>query len=265
LLATLNPAGLPHLTLISSFMAPTPDQLVWGQFTEGASKQHVRDDPRTGFMIMTLDKRVWRGKANWRRAAHSGPEYEELNNTPMFRYNSYFGMHTVHYMALIEHSGCRPLPMNRVVLAAGLSTIARRLVPAGGSPPCLTPWTVDLFNGLSNLKFLAYVGPDGYPVIVPVIQAQCVDQRGKLLFSTAAFGEDLARIPAGVPMALFGMALTMEDVLLRGVYQGRQRIGGLPFGVFQTDWVYNAMPPVPGQIYPPLPLVPVRDFGVSRH
>ena len=41
LLATVNPDGLPHLTLTSSLQANAPTQMIFGQFTEGQSKKHV--------------------------------------------------------------------------------------------------------------------------------------------------------------------------------------------------------------------------------
>ena len=56
LLATVNPQGLPHLTLISSLKAGSANTVLWGQFTEGMSKEHVRQNPNTAFMVMTLDK-----------------------------------------------------------------------------------------------------------------------------------------------------------------------------------------------------------------
>ncbi len=52
----------------------------------------------------------------------------------------------------------------------------------------------------------------------------------------------------------------MEDVLLRGRYEGLKRVAGVRCGSMQVDWVYNPMPPVPGQIYPPLPLEPITGF-----
>jgi len=90
LLATVNPDGLPHLTLISSLQANSPTQMIWGQFSEGLSKEHVRQNPRAGFLIMTLDRQLWRGKATFTHTANQGPEFEMYNNTPMFRYNAYF-------------------------------------------------------------------------------------------------------------------------------------------------------------------------------
>ena len=57
------------------------------------------------------------------------------------------------------------------------------------------------------------------------------------------------------------MALTMEDVLLRGEYLGMRRLAGVKAGVVAVDWVYNPMPPVPGQIYPPVALAAVVIQG----
>ena len=65
LLATQNEQGLPHLTLITTMQANGPAEIVWGQFTEGISKKNILSNPKTGFLIMTLDKSLWRGKAIW--------------------------------------------------------------------------------------------------------------------------------------------------------------------------------------------------------
>jgi hypothetical protein len=118
----------------------------------------------------------------------------------------------------------------------------------------LNPWTRSLLDRIGNLKFLAYVASDGYPEIVPVLQAQTADS-DRVIFSFAADGDELAAIPPGAPVAVFGMALSMEDVLVRGSYS--RRVG---LGTVRADWVYNPMPPVPQQIYPELPLEPVTAF-----
>ncbi len=49
LLATVNPQGQPHLSLITTLKAASDRQVVWGQFTEGLSKEYVRQNPRTGW------------------------------------------------------------------------------------------------------------------------------------------------------------------------------------------------------------------------
>jgi hypothetical protein len=37
-------------------------------------------------------------------------------------------------------------------------------------------------------------------------------------------------------------------------------VAGIPSGVVNIDWVYNSMPPVAQQIYPPLKIEAVREF-----
>jgi hypothetical protein len=259
LLATLTPHGLPHVTMLSSLMACEERQLCFGQFTEGISKQNILSNPKVGFLIMSLDRQVWRGRAVYTHFAKDGPEYEFYNNVPMFRYNSYFGVHTVYYLDLLAHTGKLPLPMNRIIFAAVQTMLARTLGRKPGKRPVLNAWTRAFVDKIDNLKFLCYVGADGYPVIIPAIQTQSLD-RQHVLFSTSVYADELKAIPAGVPMAVFSLALTMEDVLLRGTYRGIRRIGVINTGLVEVDWVYNPMPPIPGQVYPPLELKPVTEF-----
>ena len=248
LLATVNPAGLPHVTLISSLMAFAPQQMAFGQFTEGLSKHYILNNPKTGFLIMSLDKNLWRGKATFTHSTREGKEYDYYNNVPMFRYNAYFGIHTVYYLDLLSQTGKTPLPMNRIIFAAIQTMLARTLGRKPGKETVLNPWTCAFLNKLDNLKFITWVGADGYPVIIPAIQTQCLDKQ-HILFSTSVYTDELKAIPAGADVAVFSMALTMEDVLLRGKYLGIHRLAGIKAGMVKVDWVYNPMPPVPGQIY----------------
>ena len=259
LLATINEAGWPHITLISTLQASVPTEVIWGQFAQGLSKKFVRDNPRTGFLIMTLDKALWRGVADFTHTERQGKEFDMYNNLPMFRYNAYFGVHTVYYMDLVAHYGREILPMGRVVQAAMKTAIARAFSGRGGREKVLNLWTRSLMNELSNLKFLSYVRADGYPALIPVIQAQASDS-ARVIFSVSAYRAELEAIPDGTTVAVFGLSLDMEDVLMRGTFQGIRRIGGVRCGVVGVNWVYNSMPPKPQQIYPPVTVEPVTVF-----
>jgi hypothetical protein len=259
LLATVNPEGLPHISLISSLQAKGPTQLIWGQFSEGLSKVHVKQNPHTGFSIMTLDKNLWRGKALWTHGETEGEDYEMYNQKPMFRYNAYFGIHTVHFMDLVETYGREGLPLARIVMAS----MATRVAKGGARPPgverILKPWAEGLFNRMDSLKFISYVDEEGFPTIIPSIQCQAAGSR-RLTFSPLAYGEELASIREGMQVAVFAMSMQMEDVLVRGTFRGYGRKRLQRLGVIDLEWVYNSMPPVPGQIYPPVELEPVVSF-----
>jgi len=259
LLATINEEGLPHVTLLSSLCASSPTELVFGQFSEGLSKVNVRKNPKTGFLILTLDRNNWRGKANFTHTERSGKEFDIFNNMPMFRYNAYFGIHTVYYFDLMEQYGKEPLPMGSVVQAALKTMLAKILYPKKGRADILNLWTRHLIDKISNLKFLAYIAEDGYPTIIPVIQAQTSGTEN-VIFAASAFKEDIKAIPANTTVAIFCMSFDMEDVLLRGTYQGIKRIGGVQCGSIIVDWVYSPMPPKPEQIYPGIKLDAVTTF-----
>jgi len=259
LIATVNEAGLPHLTLISTLQACSPTEMFWGQFSEGMSKANIRKNPKTGFLIMTLDKNLWRGKANFTRTAKAGSEYELLNNTPMFRYNAYFGIHTVYYMDLVSHTGKEALPMANVIQAAVKTMIAKTLAGKGDGKEVLNYFTHKLIDKMDNLKFLAYVDTDGYPVMIPVIQAQTAGS-DRVIFASSVYSSDLKSVPVGTTAAFFCMSFEMQTVLLRGLYRGIRSIGRVKCGELVADWVYSPMPPKSEQIYPPQKLETVTTF-----
>lgn len=259
LIATVNPEGLPHITLITALQACTTDKLVWGQFTEGLSKEHVKSNPKTGFLIMTMDRSLWRGRALWTHQARTGPDHAMFNNKPMFRYNSYCGIHTVHYMDLVGTYGREGLPMGRIVLSLLLTRMAKSHARGERPGRILKVWAEELFNRMDTVKFLSYVDADGFPVIVPLIQCQAPDST-RLVFSPHAYKREFDGLKPGMAAAVFGLTLDMEDVLVRGVFKGFERHRTAKLGVIDLTWVYNSMPPIPGQIYPEKELKPVAEF-----
>jgi len=259
LVACINPEGLPHVSLITSIMAAKPHQLTLGQFCEGLSKQYIQKNPHIAFLIMTMEKKLWRGRARWTHLKKAGPEYERYNEIPMFRYNTYFGINTVHYLDLIETSECETLPMTEIVFASILTKVGKGGAITGLNDPILKPFAEELFNKLDALKFIAYIGSDRFPVIVPLIQCQAADSR-RLAFSPIAYKAELSNIPAGAQVAVFCLTMGMEDVLIRGIFRGFYRFRLLQLGIIDIEWVYNSMPPCHGQIYPELELETVVNF-----
>ncbi|MBN1316992.1 MAG: hypothetical protein JXA42_16040 [Anaerolineales bacterium] len=259
LLACINPEGLPHISLITSMQANNPKELLIGQFVTGLSKKYIQQNHKIGFLILTFERVMWRGFATWTHLAKEGPEYEKMNLIPMFRYNTYFGINTVHYCDLNQVSERSPLPMTGIILEALKTRIGKGSLKTNKKERILKPFVQDMFNGLANLKFLAYVREDGFPTIIPVIQCQASDST-RLAFSTGVFSDELKAIPAGAQVAVFCMNFGIEDVLVRGTYNGLKRSMGVNLGTVDIDWVYNSMPPAIGQVYPSVALEPVTEF-----
>jgi len=259
LLATVNPQGLPHITLITTQRAKSPTQHIWGQFSEGQSKKNVQQNPNTSFLILTLDRGLWRGKARWTHSSKDGEDYEQFNNLPMFRYNAYFGIHTVHYMDLVETYGRERLPIVHILVASLATTLAGSAAKRGNGERILKPWAESFLKLPTVVKFLSYVGDDGFPVIIPIVQGRASDS-GRVVFSDGAYKKELSRLEKGKQVAVFSLGYRMEDVLVRGPFMGFDKYRGVRLGVIDIDWVYNSMPPVPGQIYPMEDLQPVESF-----
>ena len=230
--------------------APDTYHLVFGQFCEGRGKEYAERNRRTGFLLMTLDKKLWRGKADWTSKASTGPEHEIFNSKPMWRYNSYFGIHTVHYLDLLGTTRAEKLPMTAIASGILKSALTRGRFRAASPAPAMNEWTRSFITKSGHLKFLAYIGTDGYPVIIPCLSAAAVDS-ASVLVPGSEYKREIAAVPDGASMCLFTMSLDMEDVLVRGTFRRNGRSG--PGGILQVDWVYNPMPPVAKRIYPPQP------------
>ncbi len=259
LLATISPEGQPHITLITSLQALDGDHLAFGEFSWGLSKWYVRNNPKTAFVMMTLDRSLWRGKALWTHYLREGREYEMYNKKPMFRYNTYFGINTVHYLDVVEFGGREKLPLGAIIGSTLATQAARGGAAVKRTERILPPLAESFFNVMGSMKFIAYVDADGFPVLVPALQCQAADS-GRLVFSAGAYGKDLLKIPAGSEVAVFGCTMQMENILVRGTFAGFRRYRGVKMGTVDIDWAYNSMPPVHGQIYPELPLEPVVRF-----
>ncbi len=259
LIASVTPEGLPHITLLTTIQAIKPDKMIFGEFSKGLSKDYVQKNNNVGFLIMTLDRKMWIGKAKWTHTKKEGPEYVLFNEKPMFRYNTYFGINTVHYLDLIETSESQSLPQGSIVIAALLTRFSKGGAITGINKRILKPFGEGLFNSMTALKFISYINDNGFPEVIPVIQCVAADSR-RLSFSSIVYNEELKKIPEGSTVAVFGLTLQMEDILVRGIFNGVKRFRGVQLGTVDINWVYNSMPPCHGQVYPETELKPVVSF-----
>ena len=255
LLATIDEEGLPHITMITAMQAKDPEHLIFGQFCEGKGKENVQVRNKAGFLIMTLNKELWRGKALWTHSSATGPEADLFNQKPMWRYNSYFSMHTVHYMDLIGTTRKEKLPMGKIVSGVVKSRLYRARQPES---EVMNPWTQSLISKVGALKFLAYIDSDGFPILIPVLSARTISTE-KVLIPLAEYADDIVNVPEG-PAALYTMDLTMETVLVRGNFTGVKRHGLIKAAELAVNHVYNSMPPGARTIYPSKKLEPVTEF-----
>lgn len=250
LVATINDEGEPHVTLLTTLSALGTKEVTIGEFSRGLSKDFMQRRPAVGFLMMSLDRRLWRGRARWKRSAKDGPEYVKYNKQPMFRYNAYFGINTVHYLDLVDVDGPETLPMAGIVTATLATALkAKRARPERGDP-VLPSFLLPILDALDSLNFLCFVDAEGFPRLVPMLQARSAGP-SRIVFSPGPWGSELSAVAEGSKVALFSMNLKMESFLARGVYSSRMgaRLSGI-----DLDFLYDSAPPLHGQVWPPRPL-----------
>ena len=244
LIGTTDDEGFPHLTFVSSLQGLGDDQLTFGQFCTGLSKEFLPKRPDCAFLAMTADMRWLRGAARYTHTATTGPEFDAYNNKPLFRYNSYFGFHTIWYLDLLGISGVQKLPALNIGIGALRS---RAAAPAAkrNEKQALSRIGKALFSEMVGPKFLCFTKPDGALTIVPVIQACCAGA-DRVVISGTPFGEDLEALPQNARVAVMALNLQLQSVLVKGTVTGKTR------GAYVVDIarVYNSMPPAAGYIYP---------------
>ena len=259
LVATINYEGLPHVTLLTSLLALDDTHMALGEFSKGLSKEYFKKNNSIGFLILTMAMDMWRGKALYTHSAQEGAEYEMFNEFPMFRYNTYFGINTVHFFDLMQANEKERLPLGAIARATIATLISKWAAKQKKLEKPLGEYGLQLFNRLDTLKFAAWIDNDGFPTIVPVIQAKASDP-GTIVFSPKAYCQELSNLQQGTPIALYALTLKMENILTRGIFKGYKRYAGIQLGACDINYVYNSMPPVHGQIYPKIPLAPVKEF-----
>ena len=259
LLATVNPDGAPHISLITSLQAKSGTELMFGQFCEGKSKTNIRSNPKVGFLFMTQKGQVWRGKAQWTRSVQKGDDYDLFNQKPMFRYNAYFGIHTVHYLDLLEHGGKERLPVVGFAAGSLVAATLGRLVRRKKNHNVIKPWAQHHISKPTTLKFVSFVDDQGYPILLPLVPCRAIDN-SRLAFAPTVSTRHFRKLSRGATVAMFALNLKMESVLVRGRFNGYRPIERMGVGIVDVDWVYNSMPPQQGQVYPVEPLRPVGEF-----
>ena len=256
LVATIDEQGSPHITFLSSIQPLGDNQMTVGQFCDGLSKKFFKERKKVGFLILSADIEIWSGRGEYRETRNTGPEFDVYNNKPLFRYNTYFGFGCVHYFDIISMSEKSVLKMSQVITGA-LKTRILSPFKSVTKNNILNHEGKRLFSQIDGLKFISYIDEQGYPVIVPIIQA-CNAGTDRIIFSSSPFKEDVKKIPNNTHVAVLFVNLKMQSLLVKGQFKWTRDF--IKNGQVDIERVYNSMPPFTGYIYPITPINKVIDF-----
>ena len=243
LLGTIDDEGGPHLTFFNTIQGLGENNLTFGQFCTGLSKEHLLARPDCAFLALSAERTWLRGNARYTHQALAGPEFDEYNDKPIFRYNSYVGINTVWYLDLLGISDMYKLDALKIVFGGIRSRKIAKAI-ATEENRALSPFSKTLCGQVGGPKILCWQKPDGTLSIFPVVQAKPAGS-DRIAIAGTPYGEELALIPDGAMVALYALNLKMQNVLVKGIFT-RVKKG------YQIDItrVYNTMPPTCGYIYP---------------
>lgn len=254
LIASHDEQGDVHISLLSSLMNRGDDEMVFGEFITGDSKTYIHERPKTGFLIMNLSMNFWTGSLDFYDKKTEGEEYIALNELPLYRFNTYFGIHTVHYAKLHEISDRKKLNLLGIV-ANAVRVMIGGLFFKGQEKKIMNAWTRTHTKKLGTLMFLGFTDEEGYPRLVPLVQGKSVS-KSRILFTKAPYSKMTLDLKDGQRASIYAMNLDMETVLMKGLYTQY----GAGYGALDIDRVYNSMPPVHREIYPERPFEAVTTF-----
>ena len=241
ILATLDEEGYPHMTFLSSLQGLGESGMTFGSFCEGLSKKFIKKRPDAGFLVLSPDMRWLRGNARYTHTETTGAVFDEYNNKPLFRYNCYFGFHTIYFMDLMGISKMHKLPMGKIVPAA-IATRMRAPFAGKSGNHALRPVGKALFGQLDGLKFLCKTPEEGGMLrIMPIIQAAPAGT-DRIVFTGGPYKEDVKAVRPGDKAAVLCLNLQMQSVLVKGTM--------LKTGLLEIERVYNSMPIKSRYIYP---------------
>jgi len=263
LVSTIDDRGWPHVTLISSNRLINKKQLVWGQFTEGTSKEYVKKNPKQGIFYMTAEMpfKFVQAKADFSHTAIEGEDLEHFNKSQLMRYFTYVRVHTVYYNNLVASTEVRNLPLYGIIKGILKDIVAKGGAKTGLDEKRLNVIGYKLFTAPIAVRAISYIDPsDGYPIVIPCIQLQAADHN-RLVFPPSILKEDLHQIPINSKVAVFGMNFDFVNQVVKGTFTGFRKFRGIKFGVIEIEEIYNSCPPIPGMIYPKIQTRPkVTEF-----
>ncbi|MDR0434745.1 MAG: hypothetical protein LBH21_06745 [Gracilibacteraceae bacterium] len=246
---TLGPDGWPHITVLNSLLQLDETTLVWGQFCQGLSKRNHQLNHKIGFLLLSPDKRILTGRADWLESRTAGAEFDMYNSIPRYRYNSYFGYSPVHYLKLARIGESQALDTAAYARARAMSEKLKSSVYEGASPDAVSVYTRSYFADPAAFLVLAYMDGDGYPHLLPLGQA-VLTGASRVVFTPEPERETLTRLGERTKVAIYAITLQkMFSVLVKGELVWK-RVGPDKLGVVEIEQVYNPMMPKPGYIYP---------------
>lgn len=243
-LATRSAQGIPNVVPCIS-MRPAEDQediLFFGNFLLRKSIKNLQEDSRVGILVVTPELQGWILKGDFIEFQTAGPYVDQQKSSSLLRYNAYTGVRNAGLIRLLSIEGTFAISKLKVLKDYWLARLAA--ISQGRDRKTLPPNIVNIplavkleFARMAAVKVLAWLGPDGYPKVIPSLSLQPAGQKELACRKKPAF-------PFPAAQALVAANVLTSEAIS---YQIKGRWGGSKrSGVVLAEEVYAGGPPYPG-------------------
>ena len=232
-LATRSADGIPNVVPCISLL-PTEDQedtLFFGNFLLRKSIKNLQEDRRVAILVVTPELQGWTLKGEFIEFQPTGPYVDRQKGSPLLRYNAYTGVRNVGLIRLLSVEGTFALSKLQVLKDYWLTRLAA--ISRGNAQKTLSGngLTIPLavrreFARMAAVKVLAWVGPDGYPQVIPSLSLLPAGQKKLIYRKKDGFLSPDGPGPGGCQYPHLGSHLLSDQRALVGI----RSIGGYPGG-----------------------------------
>ena len=240
-LATRSAEGTPNvvpcITLLPA--GDVPDVLTFGNFLLRKSIKNLEQDRRVGILVITTDLRGWILTGDFLEFQRSGPYVDRQMSSSLLRYNAYTGIRNAGVIRARSVDASFAIPRLVVLRDFVLARLSALRGWGRGEGGVTVPLPVRIeFGKLMAVKVLAWVGSQGYPVIVPATSMQPAGPANLVCWNGMP---SLPQPPSGASVATNTLSLEAVSYQAKGTWSVSGHAGAI-----QVREVYAGGPPLPG-------------------
>jgi hypothetical protein len=239
-LATRDPDGVPNVVPVISILPADDarDTLFFGNFLLRKTIQNLKQDTRVGILVVTQDLRGWIFKGDFQEFQRTGCYVDRQMSGSLLRYNAYTGIRNAGIIRARSLDGAfriSKLQVAKDYLLTRLTAISTTDHSDGGTA---IPLPVRReFARMAAVKVLAWIGEDGYPIVIPALSLQPAGRQTLICRKAAQLPEP----PSSAKVASNILTLEAISYQVKGLWAGKGKTGAI-----QTQEFYAGGPPIPG-------------------
>jgi hypothetical protein len=242
-LASVDEGGVVNVALIVTLQPPPDehkDRLILGEFLMWKTKENLLQDSRVAAAVVNTKLRAATVTGDFRGFQTSGAYKAAIDGSSLMRYNAYSGVRSA---GVIDVRDCGPVRSFVGGMAFDLIRVRLRRGGVGVEGASVPRRVREKFLKMTSIKGLAVMGEDGYPRVYPALTVASSGEKGFVLRSSAYRGElEAVKMPCQAALCV----VTMDAMS----YKVKGELSSLGAGsfLFKVQAVYNAMPPLAGEL-----------------